>query len=1676
MRILNEDLEKFAAEEHSEIALKVRNAQIQQLYRQTWAGLTGTLGVALSICFVLWHVVPHWKLSLWAGLLSVTVAGRGLLNFSFQQNTHTVSDFNRWATRHVIGVALSGLMWGLPSFFLWPADVSGYQLVWPIWILPLSAAGVVTYYTWKPSYLSFLILSVAPISLRFFAEGGLLYTVLGLLALFYIAILAQAGNTIHAASLSALEAGFHNEALSLYLAEEKAKVEELSRQQSILERERAEAKLSESKLQLRTILQTAMDGFWLMDMQGHILDVNTTICRMSGYTEQELLTKNIADLEVAATALDNSVHFQKVMTTGEDRFEAQLRHKDGRMCDVEVSAQYRPLEGGRIVAFLRDITDRKQADERIADAMNYIQTILLTSPVGIETFKATGETVSANEAAARILGATIDSLKRQNFRGIESWRRHGLLEVAERALATGLEQHGDYHVVTTFGKQVEIDCLFVPFMFGGEQHLMLAMMDISERQQLAKERDHLIEQLISEQNLFTAMNDSLPGIFYVFDSDGHYVRWNRTLESVTGKSGAEIALMHPTDFLAADDRPLVVNAMATALAEGQATMEATMVVRDGGAIPYLFNGRRVTFEGRTLIVVIGVDISSIKAMEEELGRHRHHLEELVEQRTTALTQATAASRGALSLVEATLEATDNGILVIDGMGKISLANKVFARMWNIPDELIASEDDQALLAHVLEQLDDPGQFLSKVEALYHTPEATSRDTLMFRDGRVFARFSHPQWLGGSVVGRVWSFLDISDQYQAEQRVLQLSRTITEELERSEHQRHLLQALLSAIPDLVWMKDPEGVFLSCNPAFGRLMGAPPPEILGKTDRDFFPAEVAEAFRTDDRTAAESPTPVVVEEWVTFLSDGHRALLETVKTAVRGQGGNLLGVLGIARDITRMRTLMEELDQARRDAQHANATKSLFLANMSHEIRTPMNAIIGMAYLALKSDLTPRQRDYIGKMHHAAQSLLVLLNDILDFSKVEAGRLELEHSRFNLEDVVGNSMTMLSPRAQEKELELLLDLTEPLLLDRAKLLIGDAYRLGQIVTNLLSNAVKFTHQGYVKLTIRIEAEDGDTITFRFSVTDSGIGMTHEQVANLFQVFTQADGSTTRKYGGTGLGLTIAKKLVELMEGAIRVESAIEQGSCFTFTARFALARSGGESSPALIGHDRMRALVVDDNPEARQVLCGLLTAMGIGAHFNSRGIESAAGGAQALQMVQTAEAEGIPYNLLLLDWVMPDMDGARTLKALGLAEPAHPPLVVVVSAYNTDAMHETARRLWPASRFLPKPVLPEMLYGLLREMTGEGPTPGKVHDETESAITGLGGMRVLVVEDNPINRQLAVELLELRGVTVDVAHHGGEALETMAAHLVDCYDLILMDLQMPVMDGYETVHRLRMDRRYDTVPIVAMSAHVLAEERERCTSLGMQDHVCKPIEPDALYAVLSRYYSKGEGLTAGSPRTLHPGTKPPTTIPAALLRVKGLEMGKGLRHSGNKVDIYLTLLRCFLADHADDPARIRTAMAEERWGDAERIAHTLKGLIGNIGASEAWASAETLEHAIRERHATWEECLTKLSALFIPLVSALSEHFPAQSDGGDERPGGVGSAPLPSWFDEFEFLLDAGDFHATTLWETGKTELTGLLSTRTISRISSALDNFDFAGAKLFAADARLVISGNPREDL
>lgn len=684
-----------------------------------------------------------------------------------------------------------------------------------------------------------------------------------------------------------------------------------------------------------------------------------------------------------------------------------------------------------------------------------------------------------------------------------------------------------------------------------------------------------------------------------------------------------------------------------------------------------------------------------------------------------------------------------------------------------------------------------------------------------------------------------------------------------------------------------------------------------------------------------------------------------------------------------DDIRVRTMTQkELEAARLVAEDATRAKSMFLANMSHEIRTPMNAIIGMAHLALKTELTSRQQDYIEKIHNAAKSLMEIINDILDFSKIEAGKIELDQTRFHLEEVVGNSISLLRQRAQEKGIELLLDISDPLLLGDCGVLLGDPLRLGQILTNLLSNSVKFTHHGHVMLAVGIEHRDDRNVTLRFAVRDTGIGMSSEQVARIFQEFTQADGSTTRKYGGTGLGLSISRKFVELMGGLMTVESTPNAGACFTFTARFSmvLPQARADTAP---GVKLLRVLVVDNRPETLQTLTGLLAALGVGKDA-PQGIEIAEDCNMAIAMTRQAAKSGHPCDLLFVGWEAPGMKGGALMSELKRVSAGYPPKVAVVSASDSESIHEEVAKIGAEFHLL-KPVLPETLRKLLGTLTG-GPVDGRRVSDCCAANDGcnspdnLNGMRVLLVEDSLINQQIAVELMESRGVLVDIASHGQEALDKLDAVATDNYHAVLMDLQMLVMDGYEATRRLRNNPKYHSLPIIALTAHAMAEERERCRMLGMNGHIGKPFQPDDLYAALGHFYKASSEFSVIE-RSRPSALKPAPRLPA----IPGLDASQGLHNCCGKHELYLQALAGFETDYDDFGNEFKLLLETNHWREAELIAHTLKGLAGTIGAGEVQALALPLELSCKNRHL--DRALSDLVALIHPLksiVTALREY--------------------------------------------------------------------------------------------
>jgi PAS domain S-box-containing protein len=684
---------------------------------------------------------------------------------------------------------------------------------------------------------------------------------------------------------------------------------------------------------------------------------------------------------------------------------------------------------------------------------------------------------------------------------------------------------------------------------------------------------------------------------------------------------------------------------------------------------------------------------------------------------------------------------------------------------------------------------------------------------------------------------------------------------------------------------------------------------------------------------------------VDEWEQRFvrRDGQIVVANGRFRLVRDPAGKPQYIFSFNEDITRRKRAEAELVKAKESAESATKSKSEFLANMSHEIRTPMNAILGMTHLALKTELTLKQRDYLAKAKAAAQSLLGIINDILDFSKIEAGKLDLESTEFELDHVLENLSSIVSQKVQDKNLEFLVAAQQNL----PPVLIGDPLRLGQVLINLVNNAVKFTEHGEIIVAVKSEESVSDRVKLKFAIRDSGIGMKPEQVAHLFQAFSQADSSTTRKYGGTGLGLSISKRLVEMMGGNMWVETDYGHGSTFCFTSWFGIGTALKGQGNLIPGLAAVRVLVVDDNASAREILGEMLTRFAIRTVCVSSGNDT-------LRELLAADSED-PYGLVLMDWQMPGMDGLETSRVIkrgsGLR---NVPKIIIVTAFGREEVRLQAEEMG-IEGFLQKPVTPSVLLDTLMNLFG---TAGiekipATAEKGEHAVPLATGLRVLLVEDNEVNQQIATELLECEGAKVTLASNGAEAVKVLTeGDQPPPFDVVFMDLQMPEMDGFTATKLVRAQPHLQKLPIIAMTAHVIADEVQRCLEAGMNDHVGKPIDPEALFATLARW------------TRAHPGEAPNLLSRTAsgdeiiFPELAGVDVAAGLERTAGNKRLYLDLLAQFAARHESTGSRIKEALDSGDHNQAERLAHSLKGVAGNLGMNQIFVLAGTLENAIRE----------------------------------------------------------------------------------------------------------------------
>jgi PAS domain S-box-containing protein len=972
------------------------------------------------------------------------------------------------------------------------------------------------------------------------------------------------------------------------------------------------------------------------------------------------------------------------------------------------------------------------------------------------------------------------------------------------------------------------------------------------------------------------------------------------------------------------------------------------------------------------------------------------------------------SKKSLSLLEATINSTDNGILVANVYGEVLQINNKFVELWHIPKELLQKNNDQILINHVTDQVANPEAFKRRIEQIYAKQYEDSFDLIYFKNNKIYERISKPMLIDHKAVGRVWSFRDISERIQFERKqqlshqLTQIKLSITETLNKTLAIETQFQQVLKALFELDYLFEQQtgAIIENNNQQFNC--------IATHSIEGIQPNEFINLFNEVLTLKAKSITNTVSIFNVSKLRHVFSYVYLIPLNENIDQQQNLLGYLLLGSNIPP--TKIEEktlflqdiasiittamvrektrilLKQASIAAEQNNQLKSEFLASMSHEIRTPMNGVLGMLSLLQQSGLTKEQQHKAFLAQSSAESLLALINDILDFSKVEAGKLKLEKLDFNLRDMLGDLAESMALKAQNNGIELVLDVTQI----EQSMVLGDPGRIRQIFTNLIGNAIKFTKSGEIIIRVAIVEQDNNSCELQCSIEDTGIGIPTDKLDILFDAFSQVDASTTRQYGGTGLGLSICKKLCELMDGHISATSELGKGSCFTFNLKLEKSEKAQKVLPQ-IDISQLKLLIVDDNKTNREVLRGQLTNWGIN-------VTEAENATDALQRCQyCVDTNTALFDVALIDMQMPEIDGEQ----LGKKIKSHPvfkkiKLILMTSiATVQDASYFSKLGF---HGFFPKPATTSDLFNALNVVMENNNNslqqPFITHNylatlkspETQPTTSISKQHRILVVEDNKINQMVAIGIIEQLGLTADIASNGVEALAILNNASNQPYDLILMDCQMPEMDGYETTQNIRIGKAnqvHNEIPIIAMTANAMQGDKEKCINAGMNDYLTKPIEPETLIQTLMHWLNINK-------HDMNNTLQQTTTQSEAVKKAKDeLETSRiwdksaVLKRVLGKEKLLVALLNSYAKEMPARISQLETEIQQNNHEQISAIAHTIKGIAANLGGLKLQEASLQLEKMAKLQHGEYHALYQNLYYAFQQLNSVFSTFISEKS---------------------------------------------------------------------------------------
>ena len=1375
--------------------------------------------------------------------------------------------------------------------------------------------------------------------------------------------------------------------------------------------------LIDAQARMAAIVESSIDGIIGKTLQGEVTSWNRGAEDIFGYTVEEALGKTMAQLVVPEELAHEEEDILARIARGErlEHFTTRRRHKNGRLIDVSVSVSPIVDDSGRIVGAsktVRDISEQVAIERQMKELNAHLEEMVATRTAELDRARRVLRTVLdavpsmigywdkqlinrvANHAYHQWFGVAPDSMPGMAMIDLLGEERFAANRPHIDAVLRGEEQTFERTITGQDGKERHSLAHYIPDRVDGAvQGFYVVVHDVTE---LVEGRQQLAAALRENQVLLQTINEQL--LYSVSDPDGVIIEANDQFCLVHGYTREEIigrdhhlfnSGTHPASFWQ--------DLWDTILANKAWHGEICNIGKDGRLLWFdTVIAPCLDSEGRLeRLVALRIDVTERRAADEELKRLNVLLGNVLR------------------------SASEVSIIATDPDGIITIFNSGAQHMLGYREDEMVGRCTPAVL-HLADEVNARGQELSQqygqriegFRVFAHVPELVAAETREWtyvrKDGawrKVMLAVTAMRDDQGVLTGYLGIATDITEQQQARQELIMTLDQL---------------AIAADVAELgVWKWTLEDNSIQWNQKMFdiyALPAVPAGENLvfdgwrSRVHPDDVDATVASLQAAVDGHGVYDPVFRVVHP------DGQIRYVQAGGKVGRDAKGKAVSVVGINLDITTRKHFETSLVQARQQAEQASVAKSQFLANMSHEIRTPMNAVLGMLQLVRQTPLDARQQDYVLKAQSAAKSLLALLNDILDFSKIDAGKLELDLHPFSLEELLRELAVVLSGNQHHKQVELMFEVDPALPLE----VRGDKLRILQILINLGGNALKFTEAGQVVIRLFALRQDAASVTLQVSVTDTGIGITPEQSTRIFSGFTQAESSTSRRFGGTGLGLVICQRLVALMGSELKVESEPGRGSRFSFELCLAVENTLPSISVVAPDVERCHVLVVDDNEISREILVKTIEMRG----WSCDAVES---GALALPRIIRALDAGRPYDVVLVDWRMPDMDGVATTKLIKQQFPeAACPVVIMISAYGRELLGRISEQDRIIFRdILTKPITPQQLIASIAR--ARHPVRGEPLPVVFESPRRLAGLRILLVEDNALNRQVAGELLGHEGASVVMAEDGLQGVQ-IATQQPDAFDVIIMDMQMPGMDGLQATRAIRAVPALAVLPILAMTANASHADREACLQAGMNDHVGKPIDIDEVVALLLK-------LVRGTTLPDDGDAVPPPAAPVLAAAVEVDPLDRLLRRFGQNLGVYRQTLASFSIE-------VRNQLDMLAWqreaADVPRMAatfHALKGVAATVGASALAAQAADWERQGRtEEVAVFcarfdAEQLAALRVLAARSEQLLTQALPEPQPGLAPGPGTTPVLSRPDWLERLRSLLlplESGNLDALDLF--------------------------------------------------